>query len=211
MLVTLRATRESSTRYRDEFPDKELSVPLNLMFHFETGTGRKDKLHTSLSPSVSPQQHEIFDKVADSPSPAKDVARVYLKVTICCIIFESCHCTPAKIKRAPLEIGLISFNDVPKHQFLKVNLTRGHHHTLKTGNTQHVWIPGYVKHHAYIPAHEHHIIIPPHEVIVARPIQTLLLPLNSNIYRTHIGGFGVGVDFGGRGAGHGFHISMINL
>ena len=31
-------------------------------------------------------------------------------------------------------------------------------------------------------------------------------PLHHNVYRTHFGGFGVGIDIGGHGSGHGFYV-----
>jgi hypothetical protein len=32
------------------------------------------------------------------------------------------------------------------------------------------------------------------------------IPEHQNVFRTHYGGFGVGIDFGGHGSGHGFYV-----
>ncbi|KAK4887179.1 hypothetical protein RN001_003450 [Aquatica leii] len=137
--------------------------------------------------------------------------QVIFTLTVCYLIFGSIAGVPIKIKRAPLEVGLISFNDAPKYLSHKTNLTKHRQrNSVKTGHSQHMWIPGYVRDHAFIPAHEEHVFIPTHEVIIAQPIHSILVQSN-NVYKSHPGGFGVGVNFGGRGTGHGFHISTNNV
>lgn len=71
---------------------------------------------------------------------------------------------------------------------------------------------GHVKHHAYIPAHARNVFVP------ARPpvLSTVVIPTSTrrynlyedDRYRSHYGGFGVGVDYGGQGAGHGFQVAL---
>ncbi|KAF5271903.1 hypothetical protein FQR65_LT05050 [Abscondita terminalis] len=124
------------------------------------------------------------------------------------LIFGYTTAVPVKTKRSPLEVGLISFNNVPKFRLRKTNITKHHHrNSYKTGHYHHTWIPGHVRDHAFIPAHEEHIFIPMHEVVVTQPI----VVQSSNLYRSQIGGFGIGVNFGGRGAGHGFHVSTYHF
>jgi hypothetical protein len=52
-----------------------------------------------------------------------------------------------------------------------------------------------------------------HDVSVTHITDSVLLahrlpqmPEHQNVFRTHYGGFGVGIDFGGHGSGHGFYV-----
>jgi hypothetical protein len=48
-----------------------------------------------------------------------------------------------------------------------------------------------------------------HDVSVTHITDTHKLPQipeHQNVFRTHYGGFGVGIDFGGHGSGHGFYV-----
>lgn len=71
---------------------------------------------------------------------------------------------------------------------------------------------GHVKHHAYIPAHARNVFVPAHPP----GLSTAIVPTASHRYqffeddkyRSHYGGFGVGVDYGGQGAGHGFQVTV---
>lgn len=98
--------------------------------------------------------------------------------------------------------------------------------TAATGHIRREWIPGkncerrecsvfhmllgHVKHHAYIPAHARNVFVP------ASVLSTVIIPTSSqryhlyedDRYRSHYGGFGVGVDYGGQGAGHGFQVAL---
>ncbi|XP_015588076.1 uncharacterized protein LOC107264381 isoform X2 [Cephus cinctus] len=49
-----------------------------------------------------------------------------------------------------------------------------------------------------------------HQIIVHRHDPKVLVEpvLQKNIFKTHYGGFGVGIDYGGHGAGHGFYVSV---
>lgn len=135
-------------------------------------------------------------------------------------VFLPLSSTSAKLKRSPLEIGLVSFNNVakihnngntihdrakPKKSTVDVPL---HPNVAVHAHVAHVWIPGRVHDHSYIPAHVHHVLLPTHALLLSENVHAILVPpVSSNVYRNHIGGFGVGLGFGGQGAGHGFHIS----
>ncbi|XP_044254816.1 uncharacterized protein LOC123005225 [Tribolium madens] len=89
------------------------------------------------------------------------------------------------LKRSPLQVGLVTFTEKPHVG----NFTR----RVEGAHTK--WVPGHVRHHSFIPAHLQHVFIP--HVLFVHPYSH---------YREHIGGFGIGLDSGGRGAGHGFHV-----
>lgn len=72
---------------------------------------------------------------------------------------------------------------------------------------------GHVKDHAYIPAHTRNVFLPAHPPVLS----TVIIPTSTysyrqyyedDRYRTHYGGYGVGVDYGGQGAGHGFQVAL---
>lgn len=66
------------------------------------------------------------------------------------------------------------------------------------------WIPGHVEHHSFIPGHIHHILLPSNAIFLD---DSVVLPHPYDVpYKQHYGGFGVGLDSGGHGAGHGFHV-----
>lgn len=113
-------------------------------------------------------------------------------------------------KRSPLEFGLVSFEDLANHpsKFLR----SGHHSLIKSNpyhqqlsvHHHHEWISGHVHNHAFIPAHAHNVFIPsplPKSSLIVKSVHNVIVP-----YRTHYGGFGIGVNTGGPGAGHGYHV-----
>ncbi|RZC42221.1 hypothetical protein BDFB_001737, partial [Asbolus verrucosus] len=123
------------------------------------------------------------------------------------------------VKRSPLEVGLVTFTEKPPHHIQ--NITKNGippviMDVIKPTHT-HKWIPGHVRHHAYIPAHLDHLyiptlvskktLLPTHALLLARTVETVFVhPDIYSPYRHHYGGFGIGVDMGGHGAGHGFHV-----
>lgn len=142
----------------------------------------------------------------------------------------------SKSKRSPLEIGYVQFSlpghhgthihqdvtihvpSVVAHAHNTTTTIHDKHNMLVHTNThdplyehRNEWIPGHVRNHAYIPGHVHHVIVPASTLLVAHPVHAavLLHPVSMHpvpLYRKHYGGFGVGVDYGGHGAGHGFHV-----
>lgn len=119
-------------------------------------------------------------------------------------------------KRSPLELGLVSFNSV--HPQFKI-FTRAqrpllsneslktksenpeNQHVLLHSHSKHEWIPGHVHNHAFIPAHSHNVFIPSHSILLTKSVHSIILP-----YRNHYGGFGIGINAGGPGAGHGYQV-----
>nr|XP_023025986.1 uncharacterized protein LOC111513988 [Leptinotarsa decemlineata] len=120
------------------------------------------------------------------------------------------------IKRSPLELGFVTFPEIEKPRRASLfNKTKPEMNSVENRldlslpvtsriTHSHKWIPGRIKHHAYLPAHLHHIFIP------------LLIPVNPlaslryEFYPKHFGGFGIGSHTGGQGAGHGFQIVFNN-
>lgn len=131
------------------------------------------------------------------------------------------------LKRSPLEIGLVSFTDTTSHFKFFTTTSRPllNNETLKSksdvsnpehliihAHVKHEWIPGHVHNHAFIPAHSHSVIIPA-PIILSKAVESVLvqptaqkLVFDGIPYRHHYGGFGAGVDSGGPGAGHGYHV-----
>ncbi|KAG5881292.1 hypothetical protein JTB14_010186 [Gonioctena quinquepunctata] len=116
------------------------------------------------------------------------------------------------IKRSPLELGFVTFPEIekPKRPIL-FNKTKPEMKFEESGpdlslpvssriTHTHEWIPGRIKHHAYLPAHIHHIFIPV-LIHVNPPVH-----LGYDLYPKHYGGFGIGTYSGGQGTGHGYQI-----
>ncbi|KAK9727409.1 hypothetical protein QE152_g19181 [Popillia japonica] len=122
-----------------------------------------------------------------------------------------------KNKRSPLEHGHVEFgipflkatHNVPaiidhvktdlKPVKKVVSIKEPHHAHFRDE-----WIPGHVHDHSFIPGHFQHILLPSHTIYLDDAVvvsHDYDLP-----YRHHYGGFGVGLDTGGHGSGHGFHI-----
>lgn len=74
------------------------------------------------------------------------------------------------------------------------------------------FLSGHVKDHAYIPAHARDVFLPAHPAVLS----TMVVPTpthkyqlyEDDRYRSHYGGFGVGIDYGGQGAGHGYQVAL---
>ncbi|CAG9835813.1 unnamed protein product [Diabrotica balteata] len=121
-------------------------------------------------------------------------------------------CSAEIVKRSPLELGFVTFPEVEKSRFVLFNMTKVEEvkspekefHGLSTKSPiithSTEWIQGYIKNHAFIPAHIHHIFIP--FVISVKHHASY----NEHIYPEIIGGYGIGQQSGGQGAGHGFQI-----
>lgn len=139
---------------------------------------------------------------------------LYLYITTAYI---ECITVQTKNKRSPLEHGHVEFG-VPfvkeSHAIpaifspLKTTIksvkkllpVKESHHS----HFRDEWVPGHVDHHSFIPGHIHHILLPPQTIFLENPVVVAHhydLP-----YRQHYGGFGVGLDSGGHGAGNGFHV-----
>ncbi|XP_071056194.1 uncharacterized protein [Onthophagus taurus] len=103
---------------------------------------------------------------------------------------------------ASLEEVYHTFHDVPVLK-IKKSVTKIHHGG--GNNFRDEWIPGHVEHHAFIPGHVHHVLIPTAGVLVTTQHHSHP-DSHVNVFKSHIGGFGVGLDNGGHGAGHGFHV-----
>lgn len=124
-------------------------------------------------------------------------------------------------KRSPLELGLVSFNIAHPHYKILSSSERpsllnneqlktknennsDNQHVLLNTHTKHEWIPGHVHNHAFIPAHSHNVFIPSHSILLTKStVHSIILP-----YRNHYGGFGIGINAGGPGAGHGYHVVL---
>ena len=110
-------------------------------------------------------------------------------------------------KRSPLQVGLVTFTEKP-HLLHNVSHKTGISPVIM-GAHSHKWIPGHVRHHSYIPAHLHHLYLPTQALLLARTVETVFVhPAVYSPYRHHLGGFGIGLDVGGQGAGHGFHVVL---
>ncbi|XP_063913711.1 uncharacterized protein LOC135130274 isoform X2 [Zophobas morio] len=91
-------------------------------------------------------------------------------------------------KRSPLQVGLVTFTEKP-HLLHNVSHKTGISPVIM-GAHSHKWIPG-------------------HALLLARTVETVFVhPAVYSPYRHHLGGFGIGLDVGGQGAGHGFHVVL---
>lgn len=89
------------------------------------------------------------------------------------------------------------------------------------------FVSGHVVNHAFVPGHIEHVIVQPeaHELVVTHAVHEIhalhdvhavvVHPVHAvhavhnphdSIYRKAIGGYGVGLTFGGHGAGHGYQV-----
>ncbi|XP_068906959.1 uncharacterized protein [Tenebrio molitor] len=107
----------------------------------------------------------------------------------------------ALVKRSPLQVGLVAITERPHLHNVTAKIAIPP--VIMSSHT-HKWIPGHVHHHSYIPAHLNHLYLPTHALLLARTVETVFV--HPDLYRHHIGGFGIGVNTGGHGAGHGFHV-----
>lgn len=83
----------------------------------------------------------------------------------------------------------------------------------ETAHVRREWVPGHVKHHSFIPAHSHSVYVPARALVLAPAVLAQSTSQKYNFYeddtyRSHYGGFGVGVDYGGQGAGHGYQVAL---
>ncbi|GJQ77477.1 hypothetical protein Trydic_g20869 [Trypoxylus dichotomus] len=128
-----------------------------------------------------------------------------------------CLNSQTKNKRSPLEHGHVQFGAPfvkPTHTIaaildpIKTNLkTVKKVLAVKESRHPHFrneWVPGHVDHHSFIPGHVQHILLPPHAIFLD---DSVVLSHHYDVpYRQHYGGFGVGLDSSGHGAGHGFQV-----
>lgn len=132
---------------------------------------------------------------------------------------------PLPSKRSPLEIGYVQFplthhevhHPVHHHHHVTIHKQNLTNHRNNLVNSHEHWVPGHVVNHAFIPGHIEHVLVPAEHTLVVthsaiHEVHAVVLhPVNVhpevNIYRKHFGGYGVGVEYGGHGAGHGFQVA----
>lgn len=91
------------------------------------------------------------------------------------------------------------------------------HHVLVSSNAHDHWVPGHVVNHAFIPGHIEHVLVPQHTLLVTHAVHAVhsivVHPVSVhpevNEFRKHYGGYGVGLAYGGHGAGHGFQDALV--
>lgn len=168
---------------------------------------------TSISDDNNQHNHHMFYPHTIFTSPAKETSSI-LPATLLLQKSEVANQSslPTKIYHHDLEQKKSSTHHPPPHQSPSpqhTDITHLHSPSPQLPNNAHhhivVWLPGRVYHHAFIPPHLEH-----------QPTATRSHLVIHDSHRNrgtighhgidHLGGYGVGVDTGGQGAGHGWQV-----
>lgn len=112
----------------------------------------------------------------------------------------------------PENSGALRIAGIPENPGTPTRIP-GNPGTPETAHVRREWVPGHVKHHSFIPAHSHSVYVPARALLLAPAVLAQSTSQKYNFYeddtyRSHYGGFGVGVDYGGQGAGHGYQVAL---